>query len=347
MKLKDSTHIAIRTSIILSIVSVLPMAYFYVENNSSIWVSLAFLLFIAIITFWVVQQYTESYISERIALIYKFIHQHKASKIEKEEKAKTPTNTIESVHQEVLEWNENYEQEISQLKQLEVFRKEYIGNISHELKTPLFTLLGYISTLIDGGLYDENINLKYLDRSEKNINRLIRIVNELDIISQLESGELKLDQKRFNIVELFDEVVESLEMEANEKSININYGANYDHPIYTFGDANQIQRLAENLITNAIKYGIADIGNIKISFFEVGLHILVEVTDNGPGISKDDLPRVFERFYRTDKARSRNLGGTGLGLAIVKHIVEAHQQSINVRSTLGIGTTFGFTLAKA
>jgi two-component system phosphate regulon sensor histidine kinase PhoR len=347
MKLKDSTHIAIRTSIILSAISLLPLGYFYIENNTSFLVSLVFLVFFSIITFWVVQQYTESYISERIALIYKFIHQHKSSKIEKKERAKTTTNTIESVHQEVLDWNKNYEQEISQLKQLEVFRKEYIGNISHELKTPLFTLLGYISTLIDGGLYDEDINLKYLDRSEKNINRLIRIVNELDIISQLESGELKLDQKRFNIIELFDEVVESLEMKAKEKSISINYGANYEHPIYTIGDVNQIQRLVENLINNAIKYGNADIGQIKISFFDIGKHILVEVTDNGPGISKEDLPRVFERFYRTDKARSRDLGGTGLGLAIVKHIVEAHQQSINVRSTIGIGTTFGFTLTKA
>jgi len=343
MKLKDSTHIALRTSIILSILNLFLLSYFTIANGTSLWISVGFILFFGVVTYWIIQQYTESFITDRIALIYKFIHRHKAGKAEKKQKF----NSIESVHEEVSEWSDNFEQEISQLKQQETFRKEYIGNISHELKTPLFTLLGYISTLIDGGIYDEEINMKYLEKSEKNINRLINIVNELDIISQLESGQLKLNIQSFNIVALFDEVIESLELKAQKKGIEIYYVTPYDHPIYTMGDIEQIQHLIENLMNNAIKYGHTKNGKIKISFFEVEKHILVEITDNGPGINKEDLPRIFERFYRTDKARSRDQGGTGLGLAIAKHIVEAHQQSINVRSSLGIGTTFGFTLEKA
>ncbi len=208
-------------------------------------------------------------------------------------------------------------------------------------------MLGYISTLLDGGLDDPQINLKYLERSEKNINRLIGIVNELETIGQLESGELKLNKKRFNIKALTDDIFEYYELKAEGKKIQLTYGKNYDRPIFVIADKSQIEKLLSNLVGNAIKYGYANTGKVKISFFDMDKNLLIEVTDNGPGISQEDLPRIYERFYRTDKARSRELGGTGLGLAIVKHIVEAHQQSIYTRSTLGIGTTFGFTLEKA
>jgi two-component system phosphate regulon sensor histidine kinase PhoR len=250
------------------------------------------------------------------------------------------------VHQEVLVWSEEQDKEISELKKLEKFRKEFIGNISHELKTPLFTILGYISTLIEGGIEDASINKKYLERSEKNLNRLIAIVNELETIGQLESGELRLEMKKFNIKELTDEIIESFEMKAEKKNMKLYYSKNYDRPIYVVADKSQITKLISNLLGNAIKYGYVNTGKIKISFFDMDKNLLVEITDNGPGISSEDLPRIYERFYRTDKARSRDLGGTGLGLAIVKHIIEAHKQSIFTRSTLGIGTTFGFTLEK-
>ena len=334
-------------SLILSIVFLLSLLYFIAVYHISIWLSILFYFSFLILSIWLIQNYIERYIYSKIKLIYKFIHGHKVKKTSsKTNKGRFP-DSLESVHQEVLDWSKDYELEISQLKQLEKYRKEYIGNISHEIKTPLFTILGYVSTLSDGGLKDDSINIKYLNRTEKNINRLIRIVQELETISQLESGELQLNKSIFNIIELTHEVIESLEIKAQEKNISIFYGKNYDKPIYIFADKNQIQRLLSNLIQNAIKYGYKNTGKVKISFFDMDKNILIEVTDNGPGIEKNNLSRIFERFYRTDKARSRETGGTGLGLAIVKHIVEAHQQTISTRSTLGIGTTFGFTLEKA
>ncbi len=334
-------------SLILSVVFLLSLLYFIMVYHIPLWLSFVFYIFFLLLSIWVIQNYIERYIYSKIKLIYKFIHDHKVKKPSSKINKRRFPDSLESVHQEVLDWSKDYESEISQLKQLEKYRKEYIGNISHEIKTPLFTILGYVSTLSDGGLKDDSINLKYLDRTEKNINRLIRIVQELETISQLESGELQLNKTVFNIIELTNEVIESLEIKAQEKNISIFYSKSYDQAIYIFADKNHIQRLLSNLIHNAIKYGYENTGKVKISFFDMDKNILIEVTDNGPGIEKNNLPRIFERFYRTDKARSREMGGTGLGLAIVKHIVEAHQQTISTRSTLGIGTTFGFTLEKA
>jgi two-component system phosphate regulon sensor histidine kinase PhoR len=346
MKLKESTIIAIRASLILGVIFASVLSFFYFLHDTSLAMSAIFLMIFVVVSFFIIQLYIERYIYDHIKVIYKLIHNQKVKKT-KEEKHKTiQAASLESVHQEVLGWSKEYEHEISELKQLEKYRKDYIGNISHELKTPLFTILGYISTLLDGGLEDESINIKYLERSEKNLNRLINIVKELESISQLESGELKLNMEKFNIKELTDDIIESFEMKADAKKIRIYYGKNYDRPIPVIADKSQITKLITNLIGNAIKYGYANTGKVKISFFDMDKNLLIEVTDNGPGISKEDLPRIYERFYRTDKARSRELGGTGLGLAIVKHIVEAHKQSIYTRSTLGIGTTFGFTLEK-
>lgn len=347
MKLKESTNIAIQTTSILGLIVSAVLIYFIVVHQASVFLSTGFLIIFILISFWLIQTYIERYIYDHIKVIYKLIHNHKVKK-PIDDKYKTQShNSIERVHQEVLGWSKEYEHEISELRQLEKYRKEYIGNISHELKTPLFAMLGYISTLLDGGLDDPQINLKYLERSEKNINRLINIVNELETISQLESGELKLNKKRFNIKALTDDIFEYYELKAEGKKIQLTYGKNYERPIFVLADKNQIEKLLSNLVGNAIKYGYSNTGKVKISFFDMDKNLLIEVTDNGPGISQEDLPRIFERFYRTDKARSRELGGTGLGLAIVKHIVEAHKQSIYTRSTLGIGTTFGFTLEKA
>lgn len=346
MNAKESTRIASKITIIFSIIIASFFAYLYFTTDISIWILSGLLTFFAFISFWILQFYIEHYIYDRIKVIYKIIHNHKQGKSNSSLKKKQVNESIEGVHQQVLDWSQGYEEEISQLKELEKYRKEYIGNISHELKTPLFAILGYVSTLIDGGIDDDEINTKYLIKSEKNINRLISIVKELEVINQLESGEIKLDKTKFNIKELVDDTIESLELKAAEKNIRIYYGKNYDQAIYTFADKNQIQKLITNLIGNAIKYGFNNTGKVKISFFDMDNKILIEVTDNGPGINKEDLPRIFERFYRTDKARSREQGGTGLGLAIVKHIIEAHKQTIYTRSTVGIGTTFGFTLEK-
>lgn len=346
MRFKESTNIAIQISLILGTLFTIVLAYFHIVYDSSILISIGYLVICILISYWVIQTYIERYIYDHIKVIYKLIHNHKVKKSNQKHPSKNNSESIQSVHEEVMDWSREYEQEISQLKQLEKYRKEYIGNISHELKTPLFAILGYVSTLIEGGIDDPNINTKYLDRSEKNINRLIDIVNELETISQLESGELKLNKKRFNIKDLIDDLIESYEMKAEKKGIRIYYGKNYDRPIYVNADKAQIERLISNLLNNAIKYGYANTGKVKISFFDMDKNLLIEITDNGPGINKDDLPRIYERFYRTEKARSRELGGTGLGLAIVKHIIEAHKQSIYTRSTIGIGTTFGFTLEK-
>lgn len=346
MKLNESTTIAIRVSLILSLVFAAVLGFYFYLYQTALFISILFLIVFLVISFILVQLYIERYIYNHIKVIYKLIHNQKVKKTTSDKPKKQQTTSLESVHQEVLGWSKEYEHEISELKQLEKYRKEYIGNISHELKTPLFVILGYISTLLDGGIDDENINIKYLERSEKNITRLIGIVNELETISQLESGELKLNKERFNIKELTDDIIDSFELKAEAKDMKLYYGKNYDRPIFVIADKSQITKLISNLIGNAIKYGYKNTGKIKISFFDMDKNLLVEITDNGPGISKEDLPRIYERFYRTDKARSRELGGTGLGLAIVKHIIEAHKQSIYTRSTLGIGTTFGFTLEK-
>ncbi len=202
-------------------------------------------------------------------------------------------------------------------------------------------------TLLDGGLDDPAINREYLMRTDKSINRLITIVRDLESIAQLESGELKLNWSKFDIVALTSEVIDFLEIKVRRKDTDIVLEGLSGKPTYVFADKERIREVLINLIDNSVKYGSKPNSRTTISFFDMDENLLVEVTDNGIGISKTDIPRVFERFYRTDKARSREQGGTGLGLAIVKHIIEAHRQTINVRSTLGVGTTFGFTLEKA
>jgi len=242
------------------------------------------------------------------------------------------------------EKEEENSNEIEKLKQLEQYRREFFGNVSHELKTPLFNIQGYILTLLDGGLDDPSVNREYLKRTEKSIERLIRIVEDLDEIAQLESGQVKLNITRFDIIALTKEVIEMLEIKARKRKIDLIY-TRQDKPIYVEGDQEKILQVVTNIVENAIRYGVGE-GKVTIDFIDMDKHILTEITDNGTGIDPEELPRVFERFYRTSRGRATFLKGKGLGLAIVKHIIEAHNQTINVRSTIGEGTTFGFTLKK-
>jgi len=288
----------------------------------------------------------EKFIYEKIRIIYKTIHNLKLPKNGEKNRLNIREDTIERVNQEVIEWGQDRTKEIEELKKMASYRREFIGNISHELKTPIFNIQGYVLTLLDGGLDDPTINREYLLRTERSINRMIAIVEDLEAIAQLESGELKLNLKKFDLVALAREVIDFLEIKAQKKGFTIYQAESYERPINVLADKERIRQVFINLIDNSIKYGLKSGGKTKVSFFDMDENILVEVTDNGMGISKQDLPRVFERFYRTDKARSREQGGTGLGLAIVKHIIEAHQQTINVRSTLDVGTTFAFTLKK-
>lgn len=254
---------------------------------------------------------------------------------------------VENIGDELTAWADTNDKEIARLKETERFRKQYLGNVAHELKTPIFNIQGYISTLLDGGLEDDLINRKYLERAEKSIDRLINIVNDLDTISKLESNMNRLDMELFDMVALTKEIAEQVEMEADKKQIRIVVkGAdNLPSPFWVYADKHYIGQVMVNLMINSIYYG-REGGQTRIKFRDMLDKILVEVEDNGQGIGKEDVPRIFERFYRTDKGRSRDQGGTGLGLAIVKHIVEAHGEHISVRSEPGVGTTFSFTLKK-
>ncbi len=288
----------------------------------------------------------EKFIYQKIKLIYKTIYNLKRQKGGKVEPREFQQNTIEQVNQEVLEWGEKQKHEIEQLKKAEAYRRDFIGNIYHELKNPIFNIQGYVLTLLDGGLEDDNINRDYLLRTEKSINRIIAIVEDLETISNLETSQTQMKLKSFDVVELVREVFELLEIKARKRKKELLFDERYDRPINVMADIKWIRQVLINLIDNSIKYGSVKEGTTKVSFFDMDENILIEITDDGPGISANELPRVFERFYRTESARAREKSGTGLGLAIVKHIIEAHDQTVNVRSRPGVGTTFAFTLKK-
>ncbi len=297
-------------------------------------------------SFLIIRYSVEKFLYEKIRIIYKTIHKLKVSKKNFRDKQKGNSDLLENVNQEVIDWVEDKSKEIEDLKKLEMYRREYIGNVSHELKTPIFNIQGYILTLLDGGLDDPSINKEYLMRTEKSINRMIAIIQDLEEISRLETGELKLEYAKFDIISLVREVVDFLEIKAKKRKVKLNIVPAANKQILVNADKKRIRQVLTNLIENSLKYSADENAMTKISFYDMDEHILIEVTDNGIGVSEQDLPRLFERFYRTDKSRSRSEGGTGLGLSIVKHIIEAHDQTINVRSSLGVGTTFGFTLEK-
>lgn len=258
-----------------------------------------------------------------------------------------PDNTgIPKVNEELAKWAKDKTKEIAMLKANEKYRKEFLGNVSHELKTPLFNIQGYISTLIDGGMDDEEINMKYLERAEKNLNRLISIVEDLGVISKVESGELKLQYDTFDVVTLVEEVFDLYEMKAKARNIQLSFSNKPKNPVMVTADKTRIFEVISNLVVNSINYG-RDNGSTSIGIFDIETKWLIEVQDNGIGIAEDQLQRVFERFFRVDKSRSSKSGGTGLGLAIVKHLIEAHGELITVKSKLDKGTTFSFTLRKA
>ena len=274
---------------------------------------------------------------EKVKIIYKNIYKFKGT-------SNISDLNLENANIQAEQWADQKEEELIKMKENENYRREFIGNVSHELKTPIFNIQGYIQTLIDGGLQDENVNLKYLKRANLSVDRMINIVDDLEVISQLETNEDVLDLDNFNIVDIINEAFDQLEMKANNMNISLKLSKESNSEI-VYADRNKIQQVFMNLISNSIKYGKNN-GVTNVRLFDMTDKMLIEVADNGIGISEEALNRLFERFYRVDKNRSREIGGTGLGLAIVKHIIEAHQQTINVRSTVDVGSTFSFILEK-
>lgn len=253
---------------------------------------------------------------------------------------------IGALKNDFSQWLVERKEEIARLRKLENYRKEFLGNVSHELKTPIFNIQGYIMTLLDGGLEDKTINRDYLQRAEKSVERMINIIDDLESITQLETGELQLNIEKFDLSSVTKEVIESVEVNAGEKQIHLILGKYDENPVWVKGDKFRIRQVMHNLVMNSIKYG-KNSGETKINFRDAGEKIMIEVADNGIGIANEHLPRIFERFYRIDKSGSRHTGGTGLGLSIVEHIVEAHGQTISVLSTPGVGTIFSFPLLKS
>ncbi len=310
------------------------------------WVSMPVVFVVSFLaTFLIFQYFLEIFIYRKIKLIYKTISTFKDSKAKAIERVDLSEDILANVNREVMSWQEDKSREIAELKRMENFRKEFLGNVSHELKTPLFSIQGYIHTLLEGGIDDPEVNVHYLQRAARSVERLCTIVEDLEAISKLESGEMALEQRSFDIHELTKDVFESQELRAREKNIRLSFKEGSDRPVYVYADKERIRQVVVNLIVNSIKYGRQD-GTTVVGFYDMDKNILVEITDTGIGIEPQHLPRVFERFYRVDNSRSREQGGTGLGLAIVKHLIEAHKQNINVRSSFGVGSTFTFTLKK-
>lgn len=309
------------------------------------WIALISFVVIFLGSFGLILYTLQTFIYRKIKLIYKLIYQTKASK--KEEfyyKNILPQKGIDEVREDVENWAEQRKEEIEVLQQNEAYRKEFLQNLSHELKTPIFAIQGYVDTLLGGALENSDVNKKFLQSTSRNIDRLVNLVDDLDAISKLESGEQLLLKDSFIIQDLVKEVYDSLSIKADDKEIKCIIKKGCELPLTVYADKEKMRQVFINLVDNAIKYGKQN-GIVEASFYKVdGAKVLIEISDDGAGIAEEHLHRIFERFYRTDLARSRKVGGSGLGLAICKHIIEAHGQAIHVRSKIDVGTTFGFTL---
>ena len=287
----------------------------------------------------------EKFIYQKVRIIYKNIHRFKSTK-ERARDVHMGEDVMEKVRLDVMDWATEKVNEISLLKEQDTFRKEFIGNLAHELKTPVFNIQGYILTLLEGALEDPEHNRKFLMKAAKNVDRMARLIDDLDVITKIEGGSLELDVATFDLGHLVREVMDQLEPRAKRADISVVFVEDGGRKIDVQGDAGKIEQVITNLVSNSLRYG-KEKGTTQIRCYDLEEQVLVEVADDGLGMSEEHLPRIFERFYRVDKSRSRNAGGSGLGLAIVKHIIEAHDQSISVRSTQGKGSTFSFTLLKA
>lgn len=342
-------QVALYASVIISALAALYifLTRVFLVNANHILVSFSTFLILFIPSYFLLNYLIRRYIYRRIKLIYKVIHEDKISSIRSKQVTQDHSSELfETITKDVEEWGEEQQKMIESLKALEIYRREFVGNVSHELKTPLFNIQGYVHTLLDGAMDEPGLNRKYLERASKNIDRLQTIIYDLDLISKYEQSDLVLDRSKFEIHKLVEEVFEELELLADERGIDLVFKDGLKENINVLADREAIRQVLINLVGNAIKYG-KDSGVVKVGIYTMDANILVEIADNGIGIDKEHHKHLFNRFYRVDKSRSRDVGGSGLGLAIAKHIVEAHGHTINVRSTPDVGSTFVFTLDNA
>ncbi|MEM9647385.1 MAG: ATP-binding protein [Bacteroidota bacterium] len=343
IQLRKSYKFALRSSLLITIFLGALFATYLVYQEQSLWVPVpVFSLLCFLGCFTILQIRVERFIYRRVKKIYDDVSLLESSSFS----SKPVTTDMKTLTQEIGKFAEDKKIEIDTLKIREEYRKDFLGNVSHELKTPLFTVQGYILTLLDGAMNDKKIREKYLNRANKGVERLIYIVRDLDLITKLEVGGLKLEREDFDIIELIQNVFDLLEMKASKKGIALTFDMEYSQPIYVNADREKIQQVVSNLLVNSIKYGHSN-GTTEVSVENlIKNKVIIRVTDNGEGIPKQHIPRLFERFYRVDQSGSRTEGGSGLGLSIVKHIIEAHDEKIYVESEEDVGSEFSFTLEK-
>ncbi len=341
---KRSYKFAFKSSLFITVILTLLMSVFlYTFYSIDILQIVVFAVVCFSVSFFIIQYRVEHFIYKRVKKIYDDLTLLESSSFSSNQ----VTTDMTTLTQDIDRYAKHKKLEIEALKIREEYRKEFIGNVSHELKTPMFTVQGYISTLLEGAVNDEILRDKYLKRADKGVERLIYIIKDLDMITKFEAGDLSLEIEPFDIVERIQNVFELLEMKAAKKKITLTFDMDYNTPIMVNGDKERLQQVISNLVVNSIKYGQNN-GTTEVSIENlIKSKVIVRVTDNGEGIEKEHIPRLFERFYRVDKSGSRKEGGSGLGLAIVKHIIEAHREKLYIESEYGIGSEFSFTLEKA
>jgi len=344
-KFKNSYSFAIKTSFAISLfISLIVGIFLWIESSISyLYFQLIFLAaLVFVISFLIIQSRVEAFIYSKIKNLYKELNLIDSISLSKPD----ITTDMKSLLDNISEFSRDNKLEIESLKVREEFRKEFIGNVAHELKTPIFTIQGYIENLIDGAIDDNSVRDKFLNRAKISVERLIYIIKDLDMITKLESGTLNLEQDSFDIIELIKNTYDELEIQAQKKDIKLIFNKLYSEPIIVFADKDKIQQVITNLIINSIKYG-TNKGTTEVSLEDITSDkLIIRITDNGEGIQKEHISRLFERFYRVDQSGSRKQGGSGLGLSIVKHIIDAHNENIYVESKFGIGSEFSFTLTK-
>jgi two-component system phosphate regulon sensor histidine kinase PhoR len=332
-------------SFLIALIVAIPVSVGVYIYEDSWRVGLVFFILLLLGAYTIISFILERFIYRKIKLIYKLIAQTKATKREETYyKYILPQKSIDQVKEDVEAWAEKRNEEIAVLKKNELFRKEFLQNLSHEFKTPVFAIQGYIDTLLDGALSNPEVNKKFLEKSARNIERLTNLLKDLDEISRLEMGELILYKQNFVIQDMVREVFEAVSIDKEQKNIQLSIKKGCEAPLTVFADKEKIRQVLNNLVENSIKYGKKN-GSITASMYRTDDNkILVEISDDGIGIAEPDVARIFERFYRTEEGRSRDVSGSGLGLSICKHIIEAHGHAIHARSKEGVGTTIGFTL---